>query len=123
MFNCSVSNDGSLLLCLYSCDPLLQDCTQEGAGCFWDGAQFNCDPAGDIPTNEPCGYINDCLPGNYCLEAEALPNCAGAACCSAWCDTVEAMCLTPDTECIPFYDEGTAPPGLENTGICALAGS
>jgi hypothetical protein len=123
MFNCSVSNDGSLLLCLYSCDPLLQDCTQEGAGCFWDGAQFNCDPAGDIPTNEPCGYINDCLPGHLCLDAAALPNCVGAACCSAWCDLAEPQCLTPDTECIPFYDEGTAPPGLESTGICALPGS
>jgi hypothetical protein len=123
MFNCSVSNEGSLLLCLYACDPLLQDCAQEGAGCFFDGAQFNCDPAGDIPTNEPCGYINDCLPGNYCLEAVALPNCIGAACCSAWCDTSEPQCLTPDTECIPFYDEGTAPPGFESTGICALPGS
>jgi hypothetical protein len=123
MFNCSVSNDGSLLLCLYACDPLLQDCSQEGAGCFWDGAQFNCDPAGDIPTNEPCGYINDCLPGHLCLDATALPMCAGAACCSAWCDLSDPQCLTVGTECISFYDEGTAPPGLENTGICALPGS
>jgi hypothetical protein len=122
-FNCSVSNDGSLLLCLYSCDPLLQDCTQEGSGCFWDGAQFNCDPAGDIPTNEPCGYINDCLPGHLCLDATALPNCAGAACCSAWCDLTDPQCLTMGTECIAFYDEGTAPPGLEDTGICALPGA
>lgn len=122
-FNCSVSNDGSLLLCLYSCDPLLQDCSQEGAGCFFDGAQFNCDPAGDIPTNEECGYINDCLPGNYCLEAEALPSCLGAACCAAWCDISDPQCPIMDTECIPFYDEGTAPPGLESTGICALPGS
>jgi hypothetical protein len=122
-FNCSVSNDGSLLLCLYSCDPLLQDCSQEGAGCFWDGAQFNCDPAGDIPTNEPCGYINDCLPGHLCLDAVALPDCSGASCCSAWCDLADPQCLTPNTECISFYDEGTAPPGLESTGICALPGS
>lgn len=122
-FNCSVSNDGSLLLCLYACDPLLQDCSQEGAGCFWDGAQFNCDPAGDIPTNEPCGYINDCLPGHLCLDSAALPACAGAACCSTWCDLTEPQCLTPNTECISFYDEGTAPPGLESTGICALPGS
>jgi hypothetical protein len=123
MFNCSVSNEGSLLLCLYACDPLLQDCAQEGSGCFWDGAQFNCDPAGDIPTNEPCGYINDCLPGHLCLDATALPNCGGAACCSAWCDLADPQCLTMGTECIAFYDEGTAPPGLEDTGICALPGS
>jgi hypothetical protein len=122
-FNCSISNDGSLLLCLYACDPLLQDCEQEGAGCFWDGSQFNCDPAGDIPTNEPCGYINDCLPGHLCLDAEALPSCQGAACCSAWCDLADPQCPVADTECIAFYDEGTAPPGLESTGICALPGS
>jgi hypothetical protein len=122
-FNCSVSNDGSLLLCLYACDPLLQDCTQEGAGCFWDGAQFNCDPAGDIPTDEPCGYINDCLPGHLCLDAASLPNCGGASCCSTWCDLADPSCMTVGTECIAFYDEGTAPPGLENTGICAIPGA
>ncbi|PRQ09830.1 ribulose phosphate epimerase [Enhygromyxa salina] len=122
-FNCSISNDGSLLLCLYSCDPLLQDCSQEGAACFWDGSQFNCDPAGDIPTNEPCGYINDCLPGHLCLDAAALPSCAGGACCATWCELSNPNCPTPGTECIPFYDEGTAPPGLEDVGICAIPGA
>ncbi|PRP91458.1 hypothetical protein ENSA5_55750 [Enhygromyxa salina] len=121
-FNCSISNDGSLLLCVYACDPLLQDCAQEGSGCFWDGAQFNCDPAGDIMTNEPCGYINDCLPGHLCADAEALPSCQGSACCASWCEIDNPTCPVPDTECIAFYDEGTAPPGLENVGLCALAG-
>ena len=74
-FNCSISNDGSLILCVYSCNPVLQDCEPEGTGCFWDGALFNCDPAGDIPTNEPCAYINDCLPGHVCVDAASLPGC------------------------------------------------
>jgi hypothetical protein len=122
-FNCSVSNDGSLLLCLYACDPLLQDCEQEGAGCFWDGAQFNCDPAGELEPNAECGYINDCLPGHLCLDASALPNCAGAACCSPWCDLSNPTCAEPGTECVAFYDEGTAPPNLVDVGICAIPGA
>ena len=121
-YNCSISNDGSLLLCVYSCDPLLQDCS-EGNGCFWDGAFFNCDPAGDIPTNEPCGFINDCLPGHVCLGSESLPSCAGSACCAGFCDLSQPNCTVADTECIAFFEEGTAPPGLENTGVCALPGA
>lgn len=122
-FNCSISNDGSLLLCLYSCDPLLQDCEQDGAGCFWDGSLFNCDPAGDLLEGNPCGYINDCTPGHVCLEATSLPECAGSACCSGFCDLSDPQCQITGTECIAFFEEGTAPPGLENTGVCALPGT
>ena len=122
-FNCSISNEGSLLLCLYACDPLLQDCQQEGAGCFWDGSVFNCDPAGDIPTNEPCGYINDCLPSHVCLDATALPGCNGSACCASFCDLTDPVCGIQDTECTAFFDEGTAPPELVDVGICILPGA
>jgi hypothetical protein len=122
-YNCSISNDGSLLLCLFSCDPLLQDCAQEGSGCFWDGSVFNCDPAGDIPEGEPCGYINDCAPGHVCLSSESHPSCSGSACCSGFCDLTGPQCLIAGTECLPFFDEGTAPPGLEDVGVCVLPGS
>ncbi|MFV8751950.1 ribulose phosphate epimerase [Nannocystaceae bacterium ST9] len=119
-FNCSISNDGSLILCVYDCNPLLQDCAPEGTGCFWDGELFNCDPAGDIPEGEPCGYINDCAPGEVCLDATSFPSCAGAACCSAYCDLTDPVCLLAGTECVAFFDEGTAPPGLETVGVCAI---
>ena len=121
-FNCSVSNDGSLLLCVYNCNPLLQDCEPAGTGCFWDGELFNCDPAGDIPEAEPCGYINDCSPGLICLDAATLPSCNGAACCSAYCDITDPVCLVAGTECVTFWDPGTEPPGLESVGICVLPG-
>lgn len=121
-FNCSVSNEGSLLLCLYSCDPLLQDCQQDGAGCFWDGSLFNCDPAGELLEGDPCGYINDCSPGHLCLSAESLPGCTDSSCCSGFCALDAPQCQNPDTECVAFFEEGTAPPGLENTGVCALPG-
>ncbi len=122
-FNCSVSNQGSLLLCLYSCDPVLQDCQQDGTGCFWDGSQFNCDPAGELLEGDPCGYINDCSPGHVCLGAESFPSCAGSACCAGFCELDDPQCQIDGTECIAFFEEGTAPPGLENTGVCALPGA
>lgn len=122
-FNCSIVNDGALPLCVYACDPVLQDCQLEGTGCFWDGDKFNCDPAGSLLGNEPCGYINDCAPGFACLDAGSLPECLASACCTSFCDLGEPHCDMPETECIAFFDEGTAPPGLENTGVCALPGS
>lgn len=120
-FNCSVSNDGSLLLCLFACDPLLQDCEQDGTGCYWDLQQFNCDPTvGAIPTGETCGFINDCDVGNACLAPEATPGCAGSGCCAAFCNLSDPTCSIAETECTAFFTEGTAPPGLEDVGVCVL---
>ena len=121
-FNCSISNDGSLLLCVYNCNPLLQDCVIEGTGCYFDGSLFNCDPDGDIPEGDPCGYINDCSPGLICLDAVDFPDCAGAACCSAYCDLNDPVCSLAGTECVAFWDMGQAPPGQENLGVCVLPG-
>lgn len=121
-FNCSIANDGSLPLCVYRCDPLLQDCQIADTGCFWDGAKFNCDPAGELLETEACAYINDCSPGYLCLEATSLPECVGSACCTSFCELADPKCVAAGTECIPFFDDGSAPPGLENTGICALPG-
>ena len=39
----------------------------------------------DIPTGEPCGFINDCVAGNICQDATVLPACNGAACCASYC--------------------------------------
>jgi len=122
-FNCSISNQGSLLLCLNACDPLLQDCAQVDSGCFWDGSLFNCDPAGDLLEGEPCGFINDCSAGHVCMGAESLPACNGSACCAGFCDLSAPNCQIANTECIAFYDEGQAPPGLEDVGVCVLPGA
>jgi hypothetical protein len=122
-YNCSLSNSGSLLLCVYSCDPILQDCAIPETGCFWDGTQFNCDPAGDLLTGDSCAYINDCSLGHLCVGSESLPSCNGSACCASFCDLSNPSCSVTDTECVAFFEEGTAPPGLENTGFCVLPGS
>jgi hypothetical protein len=121
---CTIANEGSINLCLASCDPLLQDC-EEGSVCFYDfSGDFVCTFAGDmILTGGACGFINDCAPGNVCLSAEALPVCDGSACCGAFCDLSDPSCGTPGTECTPFFEEGTAPPSYENVGVCIVPGA
>jgi len=125
---CSISNDGVLILCLAYCDPLLQDCP-EGSACYPEENGFFCSPDASGPDlgaiGDPCEYINVCDPGGWCANAESVPGCAGSAgCCSGYCDTTEpdpsSTCLPMGTECVPWYEEGTAPPGYEDVGVCVL---
>jgi len=120
--SCLIANEGAITLCITTCDPLLQDCA-EGLGCYWANSDFNCvfttDGSGE---GQPCGYINDCAPGNLCAAADALPECAGSSCCAAYCDLASPDCLTAGTECVTFFEEGLAPPGYEDVGICVLPG-
>src|SRR5690242_2592745 len=39
--SCLIANDGSINLCVSTCDPLLQDCGS-GLACFWANNGFNC---------------------------------------------------------------------------------
>ncbi len=121
--SCSIANEGSINLCLTTCDPLLQDCAGDGTACFYDGTGFVCANATqDIPTGEPCGFINDCIAGNICLAPESFPSCAGASCCGQFCDLADPgfVCEPAGTECASFYEEGMAPPGYEDVGVCVL---
>jgi hypothetical protein len=120
---CLISGSGVINLCISTCDPFLQDCG-EGLACFWANNGFNCIfTTQDIPSGEPCGYINDCAKGNICVTAETLPSCAGAACCSPWCQLGQGdlPCeVIPESTCVPFFEQGMAPPGYENVGVCLL---
>jgi hypothetical protein len=122
--SCLIANDGSINLCVATCDPLLQDCSS-GLACFWANNGFNCIfTTQDIPLGEPCGFINDCTAGLGCLTAEVLPNCNGSACCGSWCSLSEgAVCPAMGTECSAFFEEGMAPPGYEDVGVCILPGA
>jgi hypothetical protein len=120
---CRVVNDGVITICLPRCDPLLQDC-DEGLGCYWSGTSgtFQCIlTVGGIPSGEPCGFNNDCNPGNFCADAAALETCAGSGCCATFCDLLEdpTTCVGP-LECISFFEEGTAPPDYVDLGLCIL---
>jgi hypothetical protein len=121
---CSIANNGSITLCLLACDPLLQDCPADGTSCFWAGTDFVCANATqDIPTGEPCGFINDCVAGNLCADAANLPNCNGSACCASFCSVSDPTCTVAGTECTAFFEEGMAPPGYEDIGLCIIPGA
>ena len=121
--SCLIANDGSINMCITTCDPLLQDCGA-GLACFWANGDFNCIfTTQDIPLGEPCGFINDCIAGLGCLTAEVLPNCNGSACCGSFCDLSDPTCTQDGTECASFFEEGMAPPGYEDVGVCILPGA
>jgi hypothetical protein len=121
---CLIGSEGTISLCVPTCDPLAQDCGA-GLACFWANNDFNCIfTTEDIPAGQPCGLINDCAAGLGCIDAQWFPDCAGSACCSAFCDITlgDGPCdALPGTSCVAFFEEGHAPPGYEVVGICILA--
>jgi hypothetical protein len=120
---CPISGDGTINVCLTTCDPIAQGC-RDGLGCYWASSEFLCVVSlDDIPSGEPCGFINDCAPGLGCFTAEVLPDCDGSACCSPFCDLElgDQHCASlPGTSCSSFFEQGTAPPGYEHVGVCIL---
>ena len=120
---CQITNDGTINVCMEACDPLVQDCG-EGLGCYISGGQalFLCQPvSGGYDEGAPCIYTNDCVPGLFCSAGEAVPGCTDSGCCTAYCDLNEAnSCTLEGTECVQFFDDGTAPPLYDNLGVCIL---
>ena len=115
---CLISNQGSVTLCIETCDPLLQDCGA-GLGCFSVVNEFFCIfLGGDVPSGEPCEFLNDCAAGNVCADGATLPDCAGTSCCTAFCDLGDPACLAAGTECVAFFEPGRAPAGHEDVGVC-----
>jgi hypothetical protein len=124
---CSIANDGAIVLCLDTCDPILQDCP-DGEACY-PGADeaFVCGPdaSGDMGVyGDPCEYINVCDPGLICVIPEAVPGCAGAGCCTEICDLSDpagaAQCQgeAGGQVCEPAFAEPI--PGYEDVGYCAI---
>ena len=121
--SCLIANEGSINLCIQTCDPLLQECS-EGLACFWANNDFNCIFTTDeVTEGGACGYINDCAPGNFCASAQLLPECEGSDCCTAFCDLSDSICAVEGTECAAFFEEGNAAPGYEDVGVCIIPGA
>ncbi len=122
-FSCTLNADLSLILCLPDCDPLAQDCPGDEL-CIPADEKWNwtcvLDASGEAGVyGDPCEAPNACDRGLYCLAPEYVEGCEGVGCCSPFCDTSKANTCPGDTqECIPWYEEGMAPPGRENIGIC-----
>ena len=121
---CVVSGDGLLILCIPDCEPLLQDCPGDDL-CIPNGENFICvlDASGEAGLyGDPCEYADACKPGLPCYGPEHVEDCKGSGCCTPFCDLNEANICPGDTqECIPWYEEGMAPPGQEHFGICGMA--
>lgn len=123
--SCVISNGDVLNLCLPGCDPLMQDYI-DGQGCYPIDDTFVCAPdasdeSGQI--GEPCSFINGCDPGNACIQPDIVgPDCpAGSpACCTDFCSVAAPGCTLAGQECIPWFEEGSAPPQYQDVGICSV---
>ena len=110
-------------LCFEQCDPLAQDCPGD-RGCYWFEPHFSCFFAGEIAAGEPCEFFGECEPGSICTFAGILSTCEGGYCCTPFClvggGPGPCVGVQPGTECVPFYEQGMAPPGYEDVGVCIV---
>lgn len=120
---CAIYNDGVLPICLVGCDPLLQNCPPGQACIDTPNQSFICfsDASGEAGADgDPCPPQhgeNSCDPGMWCGPGSA--GCVDVNCCTPYCDLGDPKCTPPD-ECVSFFDEGNAPPGFENVGVCVI---
>jgi hypothetical protein len=126
--SCVIANDGVLILCLPSCDPLLSDCG-DGSACYPTENSFVCvfDSSGENGAyGDPCEFTNACDPGLWCAPAQGVPGCTTGSCCTPFCDQAEpdasAQCpgAAGGQECVPWYEEGQEQPGFEDVGSCLI---
>lgn len=119
--SCAIANGGLIILCLPTCDPLLQDCDGD-QGCYPVNDSFNCVPTGTDEEGDTCEFINGCGLGLACLSTDDYGlGCLGVGCCSSFCDTDQPSdCPEPTHECVAWYEEGMAPPGYDNVGVCSV---
>ncbi|MBL8946957.1 MAG: hypothetical protein JNK45_27545 [Myxococcales bacterium] len=120
--SCWIANDGVLILCLPTCDPLAPTCG-DGSSCVANGDAFFCLPSERVAQayDAACEEWLGCGTGLVCAGAGSTPNC-DASCCTALCDLATPMCPDQDAgqSCVPYFAAGTEPPGLENVGVCLV---
>jgi hypothetical protein len=132
---CLITADAWFNICARSCNPLLQDCPAPGNVCAvhqsfepGDNEPFRCwlpRKFDEVHTGElasPCMFADQCAPGLVCLLGELSPDCPDdEACCEPLCATdAPNECPDQGQECVAWFPEGTAPPGQDNVGVCAI---
>ncbi len=123
---CTITNDGVLIPCLPRCHPLDPSSCAEGFGCVDGFGTFVCLQSYDdgLGYAEACETLHACGTGLFCAEAQHVPECTDAYCCTAFCDLAaelpDAACPGQAQVCAPWYSDGFAPPGLENVGYCTV---
>jgi hypothetical protein len=121
---------GELPICLTTCDPLAGDCAQADDVCAPEpaGDGFVCLPDVSGPGGaryEPCDGPAGCDDGLLCSPSALSEGCTeGPLCCLALCDAAtdpNPACEPGNGEvCVPLFDEGAEPAGLEDLGVCAI---
>lgn len=122
---CAISNQGALALCLAACNPLDPAGCLEGEACYPVNGLFLCAPdaSGDSgAVGDPCEFINACDTGTLCLDAAAVPGCAGATgCCSSMCEIGDDTSCLAGQACVGYYEGGQAPDACwAQTGVCTI---
>jgi len=125
---CISFNDGFLPLCEIKCDPLLQDCSGDGFGCYavLSDDKFICAQSGFADNfgndGDECYTIQSCKPGLVCIASGSLDGCGAERCCSPVCDLTEMDPCEGMEQCLPPWAENEAPPQYANVGICLVPG-
>jgi hypothetical protein len=127
---CTVGQDSILILCIPTCDPLLQDCANPSEGCYPIGESFTCAPdaSGDEgQANDPCAFINVCDKGLMCADAAFVG--AGCeppetGCCTPFCKFPGGACPNADQKCVQYFVEPFPmdPENAEDIGVCGVPG-
>ena len=128
-FVCALTSDAVLNLCFSECDPLIQDCPLDDDLCIPSFDSFLCvlDASGEEgQVNDPCEFADACDKGLYCIDSANGMECdqESIGCCQLFCDlsvmNPDMQCAGVGQACVAWYEEGTAPPGYEDVGICAV---
>ncbi len=113
---CSVFNEGTLPLCLPTCNPLMFDCG-EGFGCYpTTDFSFVC-LREDEPVHASGVSQPDCAPGTFWAWDEQIDGCTDEeSCCVAYCDRSGPPTCDVDEECAMLVPEPS--PEFEDLGYC-----
>jgi hypothetical protein len=73
---------------------------------------------------DPCELANVCDAGLMCLVPAAAAECDldAGGCCLPFCDLGDANATCPGVgqSCVPFYEQGMAPPKYMQVGLCVV---
>lgn len=124
---CTISGSGSLAVCLPSCNPLEDECPDNQTCTPTVSANgFTCTPLAPDPAapGEACEFFSQCQSGSTCLSGDLIGCDAPGGCCTSFCDLALGQpnpdCPDPEHECLPWYERGEAPPGLDDVGVCGV---
>jgi hypothetical protein len=113
---------GGAPVCLPLCQPLLEQCGADEV-CAQANDLFVCasDASGDGgAVGDDCQFANACDDGNVCLSGDVVSGCDGPSCCSTFCDLSQPdPCGPLGMQCHAWFEQGEAPAGFEDLGVCA----